>query len=83
MKTPEADLTDAQLSSLDKIYDELNSVITEGKTNEEIIELSKSNEDIPIEIRLEDQTTPSKISHLPKEIELVHLSKNKKTYLLI
>ena len=78
LKTPEADLTDAQLSSLDKIYDELNSVITEGKTNEEIIELSKSNEDIPIEIRLEDQTTPSKISHLPKEIELVHLSKKQK-----
>lgn len=52
--------------------------IAEGKTNDELIELSKSNEDIPVEIRLEDQTTPSKISHLPDVIELIHLSKKQK-----
>ncbi len=72
------ELTSEQQKELQQIDNELNSAITEGKTNNELIELSKSNEDIPIEIRLEDQTTPSKINHLPKEIELVHLSKKQK-----
>jgi hypothetical protein len=75
------ELSKAQEKELSDIDAEMTSIITEGKTNEELIELSKSDDlqNLPdVQIKLENQTTPSKITHLPEEIELIHLSKKQK-----